>query len=462
MSTAIVLVDGEHYPPVTARAIAGLRAAGENPVLALLVGGQEKLGQADFHLDVPVEAPGDPEAALAEAIPRVGASRVLDVSDEPVLGNVRRCRLASIALWRGASYVGADFQFTPPPRPPVTGVASVSVIGMGKRTGKTAVAGQATRAWRDAGFKPVVVAMGRGGPPEPEVITAGEVLDPVRLLEWAEGGRHAASDYIEDALTAGVPTVGAWRAGGGLAGATSFGNYDRALEQAKLLDPGLLVLEGSGAAIPPARADACVLIVNAGIDPGHVCGYFGLFRLLLADVVVLTMCEEPTALRQLCAVEDCIRSRPLASPEVIRTIFRPYPLGDLSGKRTWFATTAGRQAATVLKEHLEEAHGARVVGVSHALADRPQLRLDLEEAAGAEVLAVELKAAAVDVVTKFGVERGIEVVYVDNRAMAVGGDVPAGEEAVDHHLLAVGTLARERFAAGRSSDVTTDASSREA
>ena len=445
---SIVLVDGEHYPPVTARAIAALRAAGEDPVLALLVGGREKLGQVALELGVPVEVAPDAEQALAVAIPTTGARRVFDLSDEPVLGNVRRCRLASVALWRGASYTGADFRFTPPPRPPVGDVPAVSVIGMGKRTGKTAVAGQAARTWAAAGLRPVVVAMGRGGPPDPEVVPTGELLDPARLLAWSESGRHAASDYIEDALTSGVPTVGAWRAGGGLAGATYFSNYGPAVEQAKRLDPGLLVLEGSGAAIPPAGADACVLIVDAGIDPGQLTGYFGLFRLLLADLVVLTMCEESTALRQLSAVEDCVRNRPLPSPTVVRTIFRPHPLGDLSGKRTWFATTAGRQATTVLKRHLEEAHGARVTGVSHALADREQLRSDLHEARGAEVLAVELKAAAVDVVTKFGIEHGIEVVYVDNRALAVGADgspLPGGEAAVNEHLLAVAHRARERF-----------------
>jgi cyclic 2,3-diphosphoglycerate synthase len=453
-SRSIVLVDGEHYPPVTARAIAALRAAGEDPVLALLVGGREKLGQAPLDLGIPVDAVGDAsggagyagagaEAALAEAIPRVGAARVIDLSDEPVLGNRRRCRLASVALWRGAAYAGADFQFTPPDRPEVEGVPSVAVIGTGKRAGKTAVAGQAARLWKESGFDPVVVAMGRGGPPEPEVIEAGELLDPFRLLEWAGQGRHAASDYIEDALTAGVPTVGAWRAGGGLAGATYFGNYARALDRARGLDPGLLVLEGSGAAIPPARADACILVVDATIDPEQLLGYFGLFRVLLADLVVLTMCEDPTALRQLAVVEDCVRNRPGPSPEIVRTVFRPHPLGDVSGKRTWFATTAGKQATGVLMQHLERAYGATVVGVSHSLADRQQLKRDLQDAEEAEVLAVELKAAAVDVVTRFGIERGIEVVYVDNRAVAVGDGTSAQ---VESGLLAVADAARERFA----------------
>ncbi|HWD08546.1 MAG TPA: hypothetical protein VHA57_05565, partial [Actinomycetota bacterium] len=54
----IVLVDGEHYPPVTARAIAELIAAGERPVAALLVGGAEKLGQVPLDIGVAVVTPG--------------------------------------------------------------------------------------------------------------------------------------------------------------------------------------------------------------------------------------------------------------------------------------------------------------------------------------------------------------------------------------------------------------------
>lgn len=451
MNRALALVDGEHYPPTTRWGILTAQSLGYDVTACLFLGGIEKLG-ADRRLDlgdIPVLQGGDdPAQALRQALSELRPDAVLDLSDEPVMGYRERMLLVSVSLAAGVPYVGADFRLEPPVTAAPLIAPTLAVIGTGKRTGKTAVAGQAARVWREAGLDPVVVAMGRGGPPEPEVITAGELLDPVRLLEWSGQGRHAASDYIEDALTSGVPTVGAWRAGGGLAGATFFGNYDRALDQAKRLDPGLLLLEGSGAAIPPARADACVLIVNAGIDPEQLCGYFGLFRVLLADLVVLTMCEESTALRQLAAVEDCVRNRPAPSPEIVRTVFRPHPLGDVSGKRTWFATTAEKQATSVLKQHLEVAHGARIVGVSHALADRHQLRRDLEEAEGAQVLAVELKAAAVDVVTRFGVERGIEVVYVDNRAVAVG------DGSVEERLLAVAAEAQERFAAGASGGST--------
>ncbi len=437
----ILLVDGEHYPPVIARAIARLRQEGEDPVLALLVGGGEKLGQRPLEVGVPVELSEDPESSLAEAIPRTGAGRVIDLSDEPVLGYLPRCRLASVALWRGAEYLGADFAFTPPARL-APAVPSMAIIGTGKRTGKTAIAGMTARALKRAGHHPIVVAMGRGGPAEPEVIEAGARIDPRGLLRLVEEGRHAASDYIEDALTSGVGTVGAWRAGGGMAGGVAYTNFEAALRRAETLAPGILVLEGSGAAVPPARFDAAVLVINAGINPEYLCGYFGLYRLLLADVVVLTMCERSLDSEQIATVERCVRKRPLSQPEVVRTVFRPSPLSDISGKKIWFVTTANEQAGPVLRQHLERDCGARVLGMSHALADRERLRRDLEKTGGAEALVVELKAAAVDVVTRFGIEHALEVVYVDNRAETVGGD-----GAVEELLMTTARRAQDRFRA---------------
>src|SRR5439155_642336 len=65
--------------------------------------------------------------------------------------------------------------------------------------------------------RPAIVAMGRGGPADPVMAGPEDVTLPA-LLERARRGEHAASDYLEDALTAGVPTVGARRVGGGFAG----------------------------------------------------------------------------------------------------------------------------------------------------------------------------------------------------------------------------------------------------
>ena len=129
-----------------------------------LAGGTEKLRGGD---DYGVPVVDDLEAAIAELEPEL----VIDLSDEPVLGPRERFRTASRVLALGLPYVGSDFRFDPPELAPFP-LPSLSVVGTGKRVGKTAVTGHLARllaADRDV----VVVAMGRGGPPEPEVAEAG-------------------------------------------------------------------------------------------------------------------------------------------------------------------------------------------------------------------------------------------------------------------------------------------------
>jgi cyclic 2,3-diphosphoglycerate synthetase len=174
--------------------------------------------------------------------------------------------------------------------------------------------------------------------------------------------------------------------------------------------------------------------------------------LLLADLVVFTMWEDTLDRAQRAAVERCALGRPLSQPRVVCTVFRPHPLGDVTGKKIWFGTTANERAGPTLKQHLERTYGCEVVAVSHALARRDRLRSDLEAAVrrperpgagGAgriDALVVELKAAAVDVVTRWGVERGIEVIYLDNRPEVVAGDGP-----LDELLVQTAEAARERF-----------------
>ena len=93
------------------------------------------------------------------------------------------------------------------------------MIGTGKRVGKTAISGYLARLLAREGFDPGVVSMGRGGPPQPEVIEGHKLeVGSEYLLEALERGAHAASDYYETAALSRVTTVGCRRCGGGLAG----------------------------------------------------------------------------------------------------------------------------------------------------------------------------------------------------------------------------------------------------
>ena len=136
----------------------------------------------------------------------------------------------------------------------------------------------------------VVVAMGRGGPVEPETVSVPPTLDA--LVALSRAGRHAASDHLETAALAGVETVGCRRCGGGLAGAVFVSNVLEGARVAAALGPDLVVFDGSGAALPPIAADRTIAVVGGHQSPAVAAGYLNAFRLLLADLVVLTMAEE--------------------------------------------------------------------------------------------------------------------------------------------------------------------------
>src|SRR5205807_4731638 len=102
-------------------------------------------------------------------------------------------------------------------------------------------------------------------------------------------GRHAASDYLEDALVSGVTAIGARRCGGGLAGAPFATNVREAAELGMDMGAQTLILEGSGARVPPVPWDVGILVVPGDLPPEFLEGYLGPFRILLSDLVVVTM-----------------------------------------------------------------------------------------------------------------------------------------------------------------------------
>lgn len=391
MTRALVVIDGEHYAPVVRDAIASL----PYEVLgAWLAGGTEKL-RGDDDYGVPLLNQLDDGFGDAEV--------VVDLSDEPVLGPRERLLLASRALAAGLRYEGADFRFEPPHYEPFP-LPSLAVIGTGKRVGKTAVTGHVARLLaRDRDV--VVVAMGRGGPAEPEVATVQPTLEA--LLELSRRGRHAASDYLETAALTGVVTIGCRRAGGGLAGAVGMSNVAQGAALAAEREPDVVVFDGSGAAIPPVEVDARILVTGRGHDP---LAYLNPYRVLVSDLAVLVGGGDATAIRAL-------KRLPVVEAEL-----RLRPVAPLHGRRVAVFTTGSAPT-----DHLD----ADVVAVSRNLANRPKLREDLARTS-ADVYLVEIKAAAIDVVAEAAQERGAEVVFAENEVVseeldaAVAQLVPAG------------------------------------
>jgi cyclic 2,3-diphosphoglycerate synthase len=359
MTRAVALIDGEHYAPVVRDA---LRALPYEWLGAILVGGTEKLREgADY--GVPLVDGFD------------GAEIVVDLSDEPVLGPLERMQWASRALAAGLPYVGSDFRFDPPRLEPFD-LPSISVIGTGKRVGKTAVTTHLARLLaRDRSV--VVVAMGRGGPAEPELIESPPTVED--LVALSRAGRHAASDHLEIAALAGVTTIGCRRAGGGLAGGVTVSNVAEGARLAAELRPDVVVFDGSGAAIPPVATTRRVLVTGTAVrDP-----YLDTYRRLVSDIV-------------------------LETPQL-----RLRPCEPLEGRVAVF--TAGATDVS----HLE----AEVIHVSTSLANRNALRDDLVDA---DTYLVEVKAAGIDMVAAHALERGIRVVLAANDVVGIDDDALLG------------------------------------
>jgi cyclic 2,3-diphosphoglycerate synthetase len=374
----IALIDGEHHPAAVRDALAQLDLAG-----VIFCGGEEKLppGPLDEIYGRPVHT--DAEEGLRTLAP--AADAVVDLADEPVLPPSAKLRLAALALHLGLPFEGPGLRLDPPSYAPVPfDGPKLAVIGTGKRTGKTAVAGHWASLLRDR--DPVIVCMGRGGPAEPTVAAADTGL--AQLLEVVDQGGHGASDYLEDAVLARVRTVGCRRVGGGLAGAPWESNVPAgAALAAALPEAGTLIFEGSGSCIPPVEVDRTVCVIGPGA-PEPLAEY----ALLRAQLLL--------------AHEDAV-----ASTDAVRFSLRPEPAEPLpEGARVALFTTGARGC-----------EGVEPLVSSTNLARREALSADLERAAAerCDLYLTELKAAAVHTVARAAAERGARVVFVRNRPVGV-------------------------------------------
>jgi cyclic 2,3-diphosphoglycerate synthetase len=401
MIRTLALIDGEHHASTVRDALATLQY---DFVGAVMVGGTEKLrGEADYGVTVYDEL----EAALRELEPEL----VLDLSDEPVLGPAARFRLASRVLAAGVPYAGADFRLESPALEAFP-LPSLAVYATGKRVGKTAVSSHIARLFsRDRNV--VAVAMGRGGPETPEVAESPPSV--AELLALSRDGRHAASDYLELAAVAGVVTIGCRRCGGGLAGAVATSNVPAGAELALQRSPDLVVFDGSGAAIPPVATGKRVLVTSTFDAPELVTGYLNAYRILIADLVLVTMADAHTPHEALA--EAIHKVKP--DVPVIAVGFRPRPLAPVAGKRVAYFTTAATSAHEGLAADLGD-QGIEVVHVSGNLADRPTLLKELATV-DADVYLTEIKAAGIDAVAEAGASRGVEVVLAANDLVPVPG-----------------------------------------
>jgi cyclic 2,3-diphosphoglycerate synthetase len=248
------------------------------------------------------------------------------------------------------------------------------------------VAGHWASLLRDEGAGPVIVCMGRGGPAEPQLAEAAPSLD--ELIALAESGSHAASDYLEDAVTAGVPAVGCRRVGGGFAGAPHDSNVIEGAALAVSLAPGAIVFEGSGACIPPVEVDRTVCILGAG-EPEP----FAEYRLARADLVLAAEgADAPPG-----AIPFELHAEPL----------EPVP----DDARVAVFTTGGTRVHGIPDPILASTNLARRSALAEELGRAATERCD--------VYLTELKAAAIDTVAMRARAEGARVGFIRNRPIGI-------------------------------------------
>jgi cyclic 2,3-diphosphoglycerate synthetase len=373
-------------------------------------GGEEKAGpdalaDPEAHYGRAVERNSDPVEALRRLAAN-GAAAVVDLADEPVLAGADRMRLAAHALDLGLDYEAPGMYLRAPRYERVAMKGPVlAVIGTGKRSGKTAVAGHWARLLRaERDTSPVIVCMGRGGPGEPQLAHADTSLQDLEAL--AAQGAHAASDYLEDAVLAGVISVGCRRVGGGPSGVPSRSNVVEGATLAASLDPGALILEGSGASVPPLEADRTVCVVGSRVGALED---LGPYRLLRADLALVIDAADAELAADVAAV---------CPGEVLRCELRTQACEPVpEGARVALFTTGA-----------EACEGIEPVVRSTNLARRAELEADLDRAAaeGCDLYLTELKAAAIEVVAARGRREGVPVGFLRNVPVAhEGSDVDA-------------------------------------
>jgi cyclic 2,3-diphosphoglycerate synthetase len=412
----VALIDGEHYPQINYDAINILKKNYPGFFSGIIfLGGTEKLllSNLDDFFKEKVFTIKDLDIDFIKALDLFNPDLVYDLSDEPIVNYIKRMKIASFCMFKQSSYMGPDFLFEYEEKSIKISKPSMLIIGTGKRIGKTAVSSYVARMIAPANDI-CIIAMGRGGPEHPQVIKGSQTdITPEFLLKLSRSGLHASSDYIEDALFSKVTTVGCRRCGGGFSGKFFLSNIREGVNIAEKLNPEIIIVEGSGASVPPVKADQ---------SWESIVGYLGLYRILMSDLVFLTMCEEPLTDK---GHIDFLESEILkckSNIKIVKSIFRPEPISSIEGKKIFMVLTAKNLIEDKIKEYVERKYNCEIMRVSFNLSNREKLKKELLACDNYDTILTELKASSVDLVTEFAVANKKHISYMNNIPVILEGE----------------------------------------
>ena len=420
-----ILIDGEHYPQTNYDSIQKLKKIFAGNVSGIIfLGGTEKLlaSKLDSFYGYRVFDIKDLDTDFPAALDIFKPDFVYDLSDEPIVNYKVRMKIASFCFARQCSYLGPDFCFEYEPKDIILSKPGILIIGTGKRVGKTAVSSYIAKLMSKKS-NVCIIAMGRGGPEKPQVLKGSQIeITPEYLLDISRSGMHASSDYIEDALFSGVTTVGCRRCGGGFGGKFFMSNVVRGVKVAENLKPKIIIVEGSGASIPPVKTDFVICVLAAYQDWDELVGYLGLYRIIISDLIFITMCEEPLAdIKKIDFLENEIR-RINRKAKIVKSIFRPEPLYSIENKKVFLVLTAKSLIGYKIKGYLEDKYHCKIAKISFNLANREKLSAELNSFYEYDILLTELKASSVDLVTEFALKNGKNINYMNNVPLIIEGE----------------------------------------
>ena len=225
-----------------------------------------------------------------------------------------------------------------------------------------------------------------------------------------------------------MATVGCRRCGGGLAGAVSTSNVAEGARVAADLDPDLVVFDGSGAALPPIAADRTVVVVGGHQDPAVAAGYLNTYRLLLADLVVVTMAESGSAWE---LVRERVAAVARPGVPVVATTLRPRPLVDRARPNRRVLLRCASGCARTPPTSISRTFTAHASSTSPAISRTERRSTTSCQAISADVYLVELKAAAIDVVAEAALAKGADVVLAANDVVSIAGEPDLDELLLD-------------------------------
>jgi cyclic 2,3-diphosphoglycerate synthetase len=195
----------------------------------------------------------------------------------------------------------------------------------------------------------------------------------------------------------------------------------------------VILLEGSGASLPPLRAHRTICVTSAERAPREALSYLGPYRLLRSSLVALTGAEH-IGREELAELKGRLRECSRGAT-VIALALEPEPAEPVPpGARVALFTTAPAGREAVFRERLAM-QGVDVCLFSPNLARREALEHDLERAdrERCDVFLTELKAAAIELVARRARERRVKLTFVRNRPVPLPGE-PALEAELERLL----------------------------